>query len=207
MTREGRSIRRALRITAAAALLSFMGAIIVSTVGCVLSDHRFTDPQGRRLEGVLVPSEKIPYILERWRLGAFVSDVEGCASSVDTKNVYIFKRDYYPILNGFDVLTRPSDFDFPEIRVENCELIRDKSSQDEQGLRNPVRFDGSITYDFRSDTLCVQSVQSNLPRHPSATRIIPGQVQGRKGGRSPCRAFARRRSAGFASGVDGRGSG
>ena len=76
--------------------------LLLACVSCASTWVKIVDIEGRPVEGAVVVSEKGPYILQRWKYAAVVTNRAGVAKVVDGEG-YVFHEDYHPIIDGSEL--------------------------------------------------------------------------------------------------------
>lgn len=93
--------------------------IIMAGPGCTgMTTHRFVDPEGVPLEGVLILSEQSPYFFTDWALSASVTDSEGRGRAISGGyHSYVTKPGYFSLKDGREVDFRLDDIVFGQVRA------------------------------------------------------------------------------------------
>jgi len=92
---------RSLAITEVMRKLLFM-CLIFSMAGCATKTIKIIDEKGLPVEGALVVSEELPFILQSWKIGAYVSDKNGKVKVVSYRG-HIFKPGFYPVIDSSEL--------------------------------------------------------------------------------------------------------
>ncbi len=79
-------------------LLSF----ILLAAGCATKTIKVVDAQGKAVKGALVVSEELPYIMQSWKLAAYITDNKGEAKIVSNRG-HIFKSGYFPVIDSSEL--------------------------------------------------------------------------------------------------------